>query len=129
LAYQEKMARNRSAKARRESKRKQKQYVLEHQRQLAEEERKKYLLTLDLESNQVQLRSLEHTSGPRIGSIMRRLIASALPNVGAGEIKFYRFGNLAGVDGTSLTDDVDIIEQYNREGVYKRYLAALFAEV
>jgi hypothetical protein len=91
------MARNRSAKTRRESKRKQKQYVLEHQRQLAEEERKQYLLTVDPEnSNRLVVRSLERRPpafGLRaaFGSMMRRVFAYAPTPMHAEDVQYFRF--------------------------------------
>ena len=90
------MARNRSAKARRESKRKLKQYVLEHQRQLAEAERKKYLLTLDPETNRTQIRSLERTPpafGLRalFGVMMARVFSYAPSPIPDEDISYFRF--------------------------------------
>ncbi|MEN3331468.1 MAG: hypothetical protein V7641_833 [Blastocatellia bacterium] len=97
------MARHRKPKARREAARKKKLYVLEHQRQLAEQERKQYLLTLDPETNRTQLRSLEQTSpsfGLRalFGVMMRRVFSYAPSPIPACDVEYFRFG--AGNDST-----------------------------
>jgi hypothetical protein len=81
---------------RRESKRKLKQYVLEHQRQLAEAERKQYLLTLDPETNRAQIRSLEKTSrayGLRalFGVMMHRVFNYAPTPIPEEDIEYFRF--------------------------------------
>jgi hypothetical protein len=96
------MARNRSAKARREAKRKQKLYILEHQRQLAEQERKRYLLTIDAE-NRTQIKSLEQSSpsfGLRalFGVMMARVFSYAPSPIPACDVEYFRFG--AGNDST-----------------------------
>lgn len=99
------MARNRSAKARRQAKQKKKLYVLAHQRQLAEEQRKQYLLTLD-EHDRAVIRSLEETApacGMRaaFGAMMRRVFDYAPTPMPAEDIRFYRFES-----GVDCTDSV-----------------------
>ena len=98
------MARNRKPKARRESARKKKLYILEHQRQLAEQERKQYLLTIDAE-NRTQIRSLEQTSpanGLRalFGVMMRRVFNYAPSPIPDCDIEYFRFGT-----GDNCTDN------------------------
>jgi hypothetical protein len=97
------MARHRKPKARREAARKKKLYILEHQRQLAEQERKQYLLTLDPETNRTQIRSLEKTSpanGLRalFGVMMQRVWQYAPSPIPACDLEYFRFG--AGHDCT-----------------------------
>jgi hypothetical protein len=99
------MARHRKPKARKESKHKQKQYILEHQRQLAEAERKQYLLTLDPETNRTQIRSLERTShacGLRalFGVMMNRVFNYAPSLVPQEDINYFRFES-----GNACTDN------------------------
>jgi len=97
------MARNRKPKARREAARKKKLYILEHQRHLAEQERKQYLLTLDPGTNRTELRSLEPTTpsfGLRalFGAMMARVFRYAPTPMPECDIAYFRFG--AGMDST-----------------------------
>ena len=98
------MARHRKPKARKEAKRKHKEYILEHQRELAQQERKRYLLTLDPETNRMQIRSLEQRPpafGMRaaFGSMMRRVFMYAPTPMHEEDIRFFRF------EATEITDD------------------------
>ena len=98
------MARHRKPKARKEAKRKQKLYILEHQRELAEQERKQYLLTLNPETNRTQIRSLERTSpacGLRalFGVMMNRVFNYAPSPIPEEDIGYFRFES-----GNNCTD-------------------------
>ena len=99
------MSRHRKPKARKEAKHKQKLYILEHQRQLAENERKQYLLTLDPETNRTQIKSLEHTSpafGLRalFGVMMARVFSYAPSPIPEEDIEYFRFES-----GNACTDN------------------------
>jgi hypothetical protein len=65
--------------------------------------------------------------GPRIGNIWRRIRETLLPSMANDEIRFYRFENHDGVGGTEITDDSEVMREYNRAGVYKEFLNSLFA--
>jgi len=91
------MARNLSRSRRKEIRAKKKQsYVLEHQRELAEAARKRYLLMLDPETNRTQLRSLERSTpafGLRaaFGAMMERVFRYAPTPIPTCDIEHFRF--------------------------------------
>ena len=115
------MARHQSSKRRNEIKRQKKlAYTLEHQRQLAEAEQKRYLLTLNEEMNQVQLKNLEYSKSPRISSLWRR-IEELRPPLAAAEIRYYRFQAFEHL-GMYLTDDSDKLYEYHERGLFKMYV-------
>jgi len=103
------MARNLSRSRRKEIKAKKRQaYVLEHQRDLSEQDRKKFLLMLDSD-NRTRVRSLERSTpgyGLRsaFGEMMRRVFLYSGTPMPACDIQHFRFGS-----GLNVTDDYDQI--------------------
>ncbi len=103
------MARHRKPRARKDAARRKQMYVLEHQRELAEEERKRYLLTLDPETNHATVRSLERTTsafGLRsvFGEMMRRVFMYSATPIPMCDIAHFRFAN-----GLECTDNYEEI--------------------
>ena len=91
------MARKRKPKARREAARNNKQYILEHQREIAAELQRKYLLAQNPEaSNQIIIKSEERQSrayGLRamFGVMMNRVFQFASSPIPEEDVKFFRF--------------------------------------
>lgn len=78
-------------------------YVLEHQRDLSDEERKRYLLTVDPQTQRAQVRSLERTSSAyglraAFGKMMSRVFSYAPSPIPSCDIEHFRFHS--GIDAT-----------------------------
>lgn len=119
------MARKRKPKARREAAAKRKQYVLEHQRQLAETERKQYMLITDPEnSNRLVVRSAEQRSpafGLRaaFGAMMARVFKYAPTPLHESDIKYFRF------EAETITEDYEeMLLRWHQAKLLERLRAA-----